>query len=148
MARREQILEAAGRVFAEQGFHASKMKDVAVAAGVSNGTVYNYFKSKDEVLKALMHRLNETEQRESQFAEGLELEEFQDFLELMLKHRITFLWKYADVFRAVLSELLVAPIGHDVQTPCTEIVPSQQRMHSVCARFGPQPRSQVWHRVR
>lgn len=105
-ARREQILDAAGRVFAEQGYHSAKMKDVATEAGVSNGTVYNYFKSKEEVLQALLHRLNQTEQRADAFEEGLELNGFRDFYQAYSQHRLDFLEEHQDLFRALLPELL------------------------------------------
>jgi len=52
--RREVILRAAKRVFADHGFHATKMAAVARAAGVSYGTVYSYFAGKDALFHAVM----------------------------------------------------------------------------------------------
>ena len=49
-----QILEAALRVFAEKGFAGARMDDVAARAGVSKGTIYLYFDSKEAVFKALV----------------------------------------------------------------------------------------------
>ena len=51
--RRDQILSAAVRVFARQGFEATRMADVAREAGVAYGLVYHYFGSKDAVLLAV-----------------------------------------------------------------------------------------------
>jgi TetR/AcrR family transcriptional regulator, fatty acid metabolism regulator protein len=51
--KRRQILDAAVRVFARQGFHATRVSDIADEAGVAYGLVYHYFKSKDEVLNEL-----------------------------------------------------------------------------------------------
>lgn len=51
--RRRQILVAAHQVFSAQGFHSTKISDVASAAGVSHGTVYHYFSSKDELFMAV-----------------------------------------------------------------------------------------------
>jgi TetR/AcrR family transcriptional regulator, fatty acid metabolism regulator protein len=51
--KRRQILDAAIRVFAGQGFHATRVADIADEAGVAYGLVYHYFKSKDEVLNEL-----------------------------------------------------------------------------------------------
>ena len=48
--RRRQILDAAVRVFARQGFHGCRVSDIADEAGVAYGLVYHYFGSKDEVL--------------------------------------------------------------------------------------------------
>jgi TetR/AcrR family fatty acid metabolism transcriptional regulator len=51
--RRRQILDAAVRVFARQGFHTCRVSDIADEAGVAYGLVYHYFRSKDEVLDTL-----------------------------------------------------------------------------------------------
>jgi TetR/AcrR family transcriptional regulator, fatty acid metabolism regulator protein len=51
--KRRQILDAAIRVFARQGFHATRVADIADEAGVAYGLVYHYFKSKEEVLNEL-----------------------------------------------------------------------------------------------
>ena len=51
--KRRLILDAAVRVFARQGFHASRVADIADEAGVAYGLVYHYFGSKDEVLDTL-----------------------------------------------------------------------------------------------
>ncbi len=46
----QRILEAAIAVFAERGFHNSRVADVAARAGVADGTIYLYFKNKEELL--------------------------------------------------------------------------------------------------
>jgi TetR/AcrR family fatty acid metabolism transcriptional regulator len=51
--KRRQILDAAIHVFARQGFHSTRVADIADEAGVAYGLVYHYFKSKDEVLNEL-----------------------------------------------------------------------------------------------
>lgn len=51
--KRERILSAAVRVFAENGFYDTRVSDVAKAAGVADGTIYLYFRSKDELLISL-----------------------------------------------------------------------------------------------
>jgi TetR/AcrR family fatty acid metabolism transcriptional regulator len=51
--KRRQILDAAIRVFARQGFHSCRVSDIADEAGVAYGLVYHYFASKDEVLNEL-----------------------------------------------------------------------------------------------
>jgi AcrR family transcriptional regulator len=50
--RRRQILETALAVFTEKGFHAANVADVAVRAGISQGTIYLYFDSKEALLEA------------------------------------------------------------------------------------------------
>ena len=54
--KREAILKAAAKVFASKGFFNSKVADIASAAGVADGTVYLYFKSKDDILHSIFDR--------------------------------------------------------------------------------------------
>ena len=51
--KREAILKAAVKVFARRGFFNSKVADIASEAGIADGTVYLYFKSKDEILHSV-----------------------------------------------------------------------------------------------
>jgi TetR/AcrR family transcriptional regulator, fatty acid metabolism regulator protein len=51
--RRRQILEAAVKVFADKGFHASRVGDVAEEAGIAYGLVYHYFASKEDLLETI-----------------------------------------------------------------------------------------------
>ncbi len=105
-ARREQIVGAATRVFAEKGFRRATTREVARAAGVSEGTIYNYFENKDALLLAILDRLNETERRAADFEEGMATD-FRGFLEQYLRRRISLIWENREVFRVVLSEMLV-----------------------------------------
>ena len=54
--KREAILRAATKVFARNGYFNSKVADVAKVAGVADGTVYLYFKSKEEILRSIFDR--------------------------------------------------------------------------------------------
>jgi TetR/AcrR family fatty acid metabolism transcriptional regulator len=54
--KRAKILDAATRVFAERGFFGAQVADIAHRAGIAAGTVYLYFRSKDEVLLSLFDR--------------------------------------------------------------------------------------------
>jgi AcrR family transcriptional regulator len=53
-ARPQQLLEAALTLFAEKGFAATRAEEVALRAGVSKGTLYLYYPSKEELLKAVI----------------------------------------------------------------------------------------------
>src|ERR1700690_3555224 len=61
--KRARILSAAERIFARHGFFAAKVSDVAKEAGVADGTIYLYFKNKDDLLISVferrMHEVNE-----------------------------------------------------------------------------------------
>ena len=54
--KRGAILRAATKVFAENGYFNAKVADVARVAGVADGTVYLYFKSKEEILRSIFER--------------------------------------------------------------------------------------------
>lgn len=57
--KREAILRAAIKVFARNGYFNSKVSDIAGEAGIADGTVYLYFKSKEEVLHSVFDRAME-----------------------------------------------------------------------------------------
>ncbi len=52
--RREQIIDAAMRVFSQKGFSRATNKDIAREAGITPGLIYHYFESKEALLKALV----------------------------------------------------------------------------------------------
>ena len=105
-ARREQIVGAATRVFAEKGFRRATTREVARAAGISEGTIYNYFEGKDALLMAILDGLNETERRAADFEEGMATD-FRGFLKQYMRRRMSLIWENQEVFRVVLSEMLV-----------------------------------------
>ena len=111
-ARRTQILDAATRVFASKGFNRATIHDVARDAGVADGTIYNYFASKTDLLFGLLDRLNDTERRPESLAQATEAplgDSIGDYFRAYLRERVEALWSNADLFRAVLPELLANP---------------------------------------
>lgn len=52
--RKDQILQAAARCFAREGFHATSMAEIIAESGLSAGSVYRYYKSKDELIAAIV----------------------------------------------------------------------------------------------
>jgi AcrR family transcriptional regulator len=107
-ARRTQILDAATRVFASKGFNRATIRDVAQDAGVADGTIYNYFANKTDLLFGLLDRLNDTERRPASLALAAEAS-FADYFRAYVRERVEALWSNADLFRAVLPELLANP---------------------------------------
>jgi AcrR family transcriptional regulator len=99
-------LDAAIAVFSEKGFHRATIKEMARVAGIADGTIYTYFASKDEVLIAVLDRLNETTERKQQFVLS-GVQDLKAFFRAFLRQRMTLLWPNAEVFRVVLPELLV-----------------------------------------
>jgi AcrR family transcriptional regulator len=54
LARRDQILETAVELFAQKGFDGTSTKEIAVAAGISEGLIFHYFPSKSQLLAAVL----------------------------------------------------------------------------------------------
>lgn len=64
--KHSRILDAAIDVFAEKGFYSARIADVASRAGVADGTIYLYFKNKDELLLTIF------EEKMSELIEGMQ----------------------------------------------------------------------------
>ena len=56
-AKKDKILKAAMKVFAKNGIFETKMEMVAQKAGIAKGTIYEYFKSKDELVQMVFNHL-------------------------------------------------------------------------------------------
>ncbi|MCF6093632.1 TetR/AcrR family transcriptional regulator [Microaerobacter geothermalis] len=54
LGKRESILYSAFNIFSEKGFHMTKIEEIAQHAGVGKGTVYEYFSSKEELLREML----------------------------------------------------------------------------------------------
>jgi len=107
--RRAQILDAATKVFAQRGFHRTTIRDVAKAAGVADGTIYNYFENKPALLLGILNRLNETERREDDLAQVVDTD-MRSFMRHYFRQRFAALTQGGpEVFQVVLSEVLVNP---------------------------------------
>jgi AcrR family transcriptional regulator len=107
-ARRAQIIDAAARVFAEKGFHRATTREIASAAGVSEGTIYNYFDSKADLLIGIMARLAELEQLDVELTQVLQ-GDVKDFMIAISRHRLARVQRGQELLQAVLPEVLVDP---------------------------------------
>jgi len=107
-ARRNQILDAAAAVFAEKGFHRATTKEIARTAGVSEGTIYNYFDSKADLLIGMMTRLAELEHLDEELADALQ-GDARDFLVAIFRHRMGLIQQNDETIQAIMPEMLVNP---------------------------------------
>src|SRR5262249_21368112 len=90
------------------GFTRATIRNVARAAGIADGTIYNYFANKDDLLIGLLDRLNDTERRPASLALAATAP-IEDHIRAYLRERVEALWSNAALFRAVLPELLANP---------------------------------------
>jgi TetR/AcrR family transcriptional regulator, fatty acid metabolism regulator protein len=85
--KREAIMRAATKVFARSGYFNSKVADVAREAGVADGTVYLYFKSKEEILRSIFER-NTTEAVRAGREELAKIEDPRERLRRIARHHL------------------------------------------------------------
>jgi AcrR family transcriptional regulator len=107
-ARRGQILDAAAAVFAEKGFDRATTKEIAQAASVSEGTIYNYFDSKFGLLVGIMGRIAEVEQLPGELAQATH-SGVREFLVMAFRHRMGRIEQGEEMLKAVLPQVFVNP---------------------------------------
>lgn len=106
-ARRAQILDAATEVFAEKGFDRATIRDVAKAAGIADGTIYNYFDNKTALLLGILDRLNATSQRAADFQQAVQ-SDIHEWMRDYIKQRYETLTPAVyQLFRVIFSEVPV-----------------------------------------
>jgi TetR/AcrR family fatty acid metabolism transcriptional regulator len=108
-ARRHQILDAAAKVFAEKGFHVTTIRDIARTAGIADGTIYNYFASKADLLLGIFDRMRDAVQPDDAFA-NLDATDFRGFLRAYF--RLPLMTMHGDnfaLFRVIVSEMMINP---------------------------------------
>jgi TetR/AcrR family fatty acid metabolism transcriptional regulator len=94
---REAILDAATVVFAQHGYHAVTVKDIASAAGYTAPSLYNYFTSKEEIFAALLERIHAANLGvlDEPVPRGLS---FTQRLELLVRRHLDVQTRHADGF--------------------------------------------------
>lgn len=118
-ARPAEIVSAAIDVFAEKGFAAAKLDDVAKRAGIAKGSLYRYFDTKEDMFRAVVQqalavRLQETEQAAAPFEGSL-----ADFVKMLLTRAAGRLGdsRFPAIARMVLAESRAFPdlaaVWHD-----------------------------------
>jgi AcrR family transcriptional regulator len=115
--RREQIIDAAMRIFAQKGFARATNRDVAREAGITTGLIYYYFKSKEDLLRAALEERSPVQVLTQVTPEMLE-QPPEILLPLMLRRVLSILEdeQFVGVIRVILPEMLhdatqVSPIA-------------------------------------
>jgi AcrR family transcriptional regulator len=111
--RRNEILQAACKCFAEKGFHSTTMKDICSQSGLSTGAVYSYFNGKDELIKAIGEtgRRNTRAALDSMVTDGPAPKQLAE----MLNRALTFLRSKDGIENARLSICLLGEGLHTSQ---------------------------------
>ncbi|HEY2040232.1 MAG TPA: TetR/AcrR family transcriptional regulator, partial [Edaphobacter sp.] len=100
--RRSEILSAATKIFGNKGFDATLMDEIAKSAGLAKGTLYLYFKSKDEIYQAVVRQaLAEVDQLIRQHVEAAG--DFAGRYAAYIRVRIAFWQDHHSLYRVILS---------------------------------------------
>ncbi|GEA14307.1 MAG: hypothetical protein PWR22_1235 [Moorella sp. (in: firmicutes)] len=100
--KRQQILAAATEIFAARGFYQAKIADIAAAAGVGKGTVYEYFRSKKDLFQQLLLYLSNTYlDRLQQVSQEPTL---AGFLERLFRESLSEFQAHREIARILLSD--------------------------------------------
>lgn len=88
--RKNEILDVAGRLFGEQGYDATSTNDILKEIGIARGTLYYHFKSKEEILDAMIDRMTEQIlEKAKSFVKQTEIPVLQRFTMMMLALNIS-----------------------------------------------------------
>jgi len=134
-ARRTQILMGAAQVFAKKGFHKATTKEIAQAAGIAEGTIYNYFHNKRELLLAMVEMVA------TQSLKSLILDHPPDdpreFLTMVIRDRLQLIQDYGHLMAPLAAEIfsdakLREEVYSQILRPLTDLV-EQHLQHQVDA---------------
>jgi AcrR family transcriptional regulator len=101
--RHQEVLEAARRIFARLGYTATNVEDIAKEAGMAKGTVYLYFKSKEDVFVAVLARDLECVTNET-IKDMSAAKTFADRLAVYLSLKVAYLRHNQDFLRIYFAE--------------------------------------------
>lgn len=101
--RRKQIIEGAMQVFAAKGFHGASVREIADAAGLTMGTMYNYVRSKEDILYIVYDFMTTI------LTEGLrktieDTEDPREKISAALRHNMELIYQYQDVIMFLYRE--------------------------------------------
>lgn len=109
-SRRQQVLDAAAECFRKSGFHGASMAEIAKAADISAGHIYNLFENKEDIISAIVQQ----EQDEMQAVIG-DIEQQSDVMHAMVERAIEGVHKSADPARSGLRLEVVAEAGRNAR---------------------------------
>ncbi|WP_276352384.1 TetR/AcrR family transcriptional regulator [Cohnella caldifontis] len=137
--KQKRIFEAAVEVFAEKGYSAASTSEIAQRAGVAEGTIFRHYRTKKELLiaivaPAMVRMLAPFVLREFRDVFKTDYETIDQFLRAMIENRIEFLEKNKSFLRILLQEL---PFHPELQEQLRSVVFPQvkERIEKVIDRF-------------
>ncbi len=119
---RDQIIEAADQLFYQQGYEHTSFADIAAAVQISRGNFYHHFKSKDDILNAVIQlRLANTESMLAQWeAEGKHpIDRIQSFVQMLIANQAA-IKRYGCPVGTLCTEL--AKLNHASQAEANQLL--------------------------
>ncbi len=108
---RRKLLSAAEGEFGEKGFHNASISSITQRAGVAQGTFYLYYRSKEEIFRALVEHMNRTMRRH--LSEAIEAARNRAEAERIgLEAFLHFCREHQDLYRIVMESQFVDPEAH------------------------------------
>jgi AcrR family transcriptional regulator len=101
--RQDRILESAAAVFARKGYHQATIRDIAELADVADGTIYNYYASKRDLLLAMTQHV--IADSAGEVLQAFQAEDDRAFLTAILSDRFRFIERNSDFVRAMMTEV-------------------------------------------
>lgn len=119
-ARKEDILKASIQVFSKEGFYNARMEDIAIAAGVGKGTIYEYFPSKKVLFQEMMRYAVEMYIAEvERHITGIK--DAKEVLSSFMRFNINFLREHAEIARVVINQ------PHEINEEIMELFMNMRR---------------------
>lgn len=108
-ARQRQILEAAVTVFAEKGYHRATIKDIARTAGIADGTIYNYFKNKQDIMLNIVTQMAKINDLMDDIVSAAETMTLSQMLDMIFRNRLQVLRVNLPMTRAIFPQIIIDP---------------------------------------
>jgi AcrR family transcriptional regulator len=109
--REEEILDAAVRIFSEKGYSAATTSEIAKEAGIAEGTIFRYFKTKKDILRKVMIKVIEvfgerliTTRLSKLFEENKDKSE-KEIIKILCKDRLMTAVEHWDMLKVVITEM-------------------------------------------
>jgi TetR/AcrR family fatty acid metabolism transcriptional regulator len=105
--KKDLISKHALDVFARDGYHNAKVKDIAKASGIAVGTIYIYFKSKEEILEYIFHTEFE---KDSNYLDTLEKEDINpiDKIKKYLEYKYDCVQENPNIIKVIMHNMIPA----------------------------------------
>lgn len=140
-AGKKKVLTTALKLFANNGFHATTTAQIARQAGVSEGTIYKYFASKDDLLAKLLQPIL-TEIKNNFFSNIDQQSDLTTLVRFIVTDRINFIENNFDFIRLIFQEILTGNLSgqhyHDLFSGNDGIIPKLNQLQKTFTEINQQ----------